>query len=172
MSSSVEAPGEPGKSAPVVILIALAISIALNLSLAVIAITRSSSPSAATLPTFDKSHWYAVALTTNETFVGHVTDVTTNDYALDNIYYLQFQATDTNGNPIPNPKPEDFRPILCKFGTNACRQLYGNKDSIRISRQTVVYLTELRPDSVIVQAILRFQQQQPGAPKPTASPHP
>jgi len=119
---------------------------------------------------FDRIRWYAVALTTNETFVGHITDVSSSDISLQDIYYLQFQATDAAGNPIPSPRPDEFKPVLCKFGTNACRQLYGNQDFIRVSRQNVVYFTELRADSQIVQAILRYQQGQ--APTPAKSPAP
>ncbi|MEA2683360.1 MAG: hypothetical protein QOK05_1688 [Chloroflexota bacterium] len=151
----------------------LAISVALNLALAAVVILVKVNPaqSAAAVtagPAIDPKAWTAVFLTNNQpAFVGHLTSASASELAVDDVWYLTYLANDANGKPITNPKPDDFKPVLCQVGASACGQLYGSKNFVRVNRQNVLYYTELKPDSNVVQSILKFEKS--AAPQPTPS---
>lgn len=148
----------------VAILILLALSVALNLALVVGVVKLSRENPAPAASGFDRGSFYAVFLNNRDAFVGHITAIGT-DIEMQDVYYLTFQANDASGKAIPNPKPEDFKPVLCKLGSKACQQVYGPKDFVRINRQNVEYYTALTPDSQVVQAIGQYE-------KPQAQPSP
>jgi hypothetical protein len=170
MASSVMGPNGEGRT-PVIVPVILAVSVALNLALAVVALSRGPGTVNTTTTVasagIHRDRWYSVFLTNQEAFVGHITDISNSDITMENIFFLTFQAVDANGNPLPNPKPADFQPALCKLGTTGCRQVYLPKDLIHINRQNVEYSAELKPESPIVKAIDDYQKKNPAAsPKP------
>ena len=145
-------------------MIALAMSLALNIALAAVAVTRlgtaRTASDAVTSPaSVDSSKWFSVFLNNKEAFVGHITQMSTTDIAMHDIYYLTFEADPA----IANPKPSDFQPKLKKLG----QEVWGPQDFVRINRSNMEYYTELRPDSPIVKAIAVYQ-----APAATATPSP
>ena len=144
----------------------LAISIALNLALGALLLNRStSSPKVSTTsPTFSATAWYAVFVNSQnqEAFVGHVSGATSNDITMKDIYYLTFEAKDAAGNPIANPKADQFKPVIKKLG----QEVYGPKDTVTVNRLNLRYYTELRDDSQVVQAITAFERPGP-APSPS-----
>jgi hypothetical protein len=157
---------EAGARQPGVLLIALAVSIALNLALVgVVIVSRvsSTSPSTSTAAsdTVDPAGFYAVFLDDKEAFVGQITEITSAQIAMKNIYYLTFEATDSSGKTIANPQASDFKPTIKKLG----QEIWGPKDFVRIDRLKVLYYTQLRPDSPIVKAIDNYQ-----GPKPQPTP--
>ena len=149
----------------------LAISVALNLALlGVVLLTRvaPANPSTTAGPAIDPKAWTAVFLTNNQpAFVGHLTSVSSTELAIDDVWYLTYLANDANGKPIPSPKAEDFKPVLCQVGASACGQLYGSQNFVRVNRQNVLYYTALKPDSNVVQSILKFEKST--APQPSPS---
>ncbi len=144
----------------------LAISVALNLALIAVVVLVKTNPAPG--PAIDPKAWTAVFLTNNQpAFVGHLTSVSSSELAVDDVWYLTYLANDAQGKPIPSPRPEDFKPVLCQVGASACGQLYGSKNFVRVNRQNVLYYTELKPESNIVQSILKFEKS--SAPQPSPS---
>jgi hypothetical protein len=143
----------------------LAISIALNVALGVLLLSRSTAPTkvSTTSPTFNAGSWYAVFVNSQnqEAFVGHVSGATSNDITMQDIYYLTFEAKDAAGNPIANPKADDFKPVIKKLG----QEVYGPKDTVTVNRLNLRYYTELRDDSQVVKAITAYEHPGP-APSP------
>jgi hypothetical protein len=144
----------------------LAISVALNLALGALLLSRSTAgPKVSTAsPAFSDTAWYAVFVNSQnqEAFVGHVSGATSNDITMKDIYYLTFEAKDTAGNPIANPKADQFKPVIKKLG----QEVYGPKDTVTVNRLNLRYYTELRDDSQVVQAISAFEHPGP-APSPS-----
>jgi hypothetical protein len=150
----------------------LAVSVALNLALLAFVAVRTLNPgtpaSTTAGPAIPSSAWTAVFLTNNQpAFVGHLTSVTSSELAIDDVWYLTYLANDAAGKPIASPRPDDFKPVLCQVGASACGQLYGSKSTVRVNRQNILYYTELKPDSNVVQSILKFEKS--SAPQPTPS---
>ncbi|MDQ6748464.1 MAG: hypothetical protein M3010_10225 [Candidatus Dormibacteraeota bacterium] len=149
----------------------LAVSVALNLALAGVLVVVKNGPGSSSAdtagPAIAPSAWTAVFLTNNQpAFVGHLKSVSASELAVDDVWYLTYLANDGAGKPIASPRPEDFKPVLCQVGASACGQLYGSRNFVRVNRQNVLYYTELKPDSNVVQSILKFEKP---APQPAPS---
>src|SRR5947209_78113 len=131
MSGSVS-PAEVSARRRPALLAALAIAVALDLALliGVVLLARGAGASA---DSFDGRAWYAVFLDDKEAFVGHINNLTGATITMDHLYYLTFEAKDANGNPLPSPKPEDFKPTLKKLG----QEIWGPEDLVRIDRVKV-----------------------------------
>ncbi|MFN2466285.1 MAG: hypothetical protein ABR598_08490 [Candidatus Dormibacteria bacterium] len=148
----------------------LAVSVALNLALVGVLVLgkRTADPGGETTLPIPSTAWTAVFLTNNQpAFVGHLRSVSATELAVDDVWYLTYLANDAAGKPIPSPRPEDFKPVLCQVGASACGQLYGSKNSVRVNRQNVLYYTELKADSNVVQSIIKFEKSP--APQPAPS---
>ncbi|MFN2464057.1 MAG: hypothetical protein ABR573_09180 [Candidatus Dormibacteria bacterium] len=148
----------------------LAISFALILALVGILILgkRGAETAGETAPPIPSTAWTAVFLTNNQpAFVGHLKSVSATEIAVEDVWYLTYLANDADGKPIPSPRAEDYKPVLCQVGASACGQLYGSKNFVRVNRQNVLYYTELKRDSNIVQSILKFEKSPPPAPAPS-----
>ena len=164
--------GRPANRRSVPYLALLAISVALNLALAAVVVLVKTAPepasSSAAGPAIDPKAWTAVFLTNNQpAFVGHLTSVSSTELAVDDVWYLTYLANDANGKPISSPRPDDFKPVLCQVGASACGQLYGSRNFVRVNRQNVLYYTELKPDSNVVQSILKFEKSAGPQPSPS-----
>lgn len=142
---------------PSTLLMVLIVSVAVNFGLGALALTRGvgATPAATTSAAdFNRSSYYAVFLNNKEAFVGHITDVSSDNISMADLFYLTFDPPkDTAGNPIANANPNDYKPALKKLG----QEVWGPKDFVRINRQNMEYYTELRADSPIVKAIITFQ---------------
>jgi hypothetical protein len=143
---------------PNILLMVLAASVALNIALGAFVLIRGLGVGGAAATTstadFNRSSYYAVFLNNKEAFVGHITDVSTDNISMADLFYLTFDPPkDAAGNPIANANPNDYKPALKKLG----QEVWGPKDFVRINRQNMEYYTELRSDSPIVKAIITFQ---------------
>lgn len=142
---------------PSILLMVLAFSVAVNLALGALVLSRGlgTTPAVTTSTSdFNRSSYYAVFLNNKEAFVGHITDVSTDNISMADLFYLTFDPPkDAAGNPIANANPNDYKPALKKLG----QEVWGPKDFVRINRQNMEYYTELRADSPIVKAIITFQ---------------
>jgi len=155
MSGSVEPGFAGGRRTPVLLLVLLAVSVALNLALGVLVAVRNNDTAAAP----DKAKFYVVSLADNESFVGHIQDLSAAQVTLSDVYNLSVQAPATS--PSPSASPAEATPVICKLGTTGCKQLtglYGNKDTLYITRQLVVYYSELPSTSKVVQAIQAYEK--------------
>ena len=90
---------------------------------------------------------YVVNLADNESFVGHIQDLAATQLTLVDVYNLSVQpAAAASPGPGVTPSPQQLNPVICKLGTTGCKQLtglYGNKDTLYIARNAVIYYSEL-----------------------------
>jgi hypothetical protein len=115
-----------------------------------------------------KGEWQGVFLTNGQVYFGHVTKENTNEIVLDNIYYLQVKQVLQKSQDPKNPEPQTAQSIsLIKLG----EELHGPKDKMRINRDHVLFIEDLKKDGQVVQAIDKYEAK-PAAKKttPTTAP--
>lgn len=91
--------------------------------------------------------WQAVFLTNGQVYFGNVTSITPDTVVLEKIYYLQ-----TSGPLQAGGVPEAQDLALVKLGA----ELHGPTDAMRINRQHVLFIENLKTDSKVVKAIEQF----------------
>lgn len=102
-----------------------------------------------------QSTWQAVFLSNGTVYFGQVGSYGGQWLELHDIYYLQRAQT-----PQPSGATEEQasqgKLVLIKLGS----ELHGPTDTMRINREHVVFIEDLKPDSQVVQAIDRYLQEQ------------
>jgi hypothetical protein len=123
----------------------------------------------------DDSKWTGVFLTNGQAYFGHIYDGPGGYAKLYEVYYVlatQLQSQD------PKTAPQTQLSLQRLGG-----EIHGPTQEMKISKQQILFLEELRPDSPVVQSIRALKQggqapQQPApasttsAPAATASPSP
>ena len=92
------------------------------------------------------------------TYFGHVTKLTGSYVVLQDVYYLT-TATTTDQNQTANPQ-------LTKLG---CQQLHSPTDRMVINSNQVAFWENLQDNGKVVDAIHKFQKQNPNGPDCTTS---
>jgi hypothetical protein len=95
------------------------------------------------------SSWQAVFLTNGQVYFGHVVQEGKATVVLRDIYYLQVTS------PLQQAEDEGEQTnelSLVKLGN----ELHGPKDEMRIVRENVLFVEDLKEDSKVVQAIERY----------------
>jgi len=94
--------------------------------------------------------WKAVFLTNGQVYFGHTSNENSDPVFLQDIYYLQvtqpLQQVGVNQNP-PNPNQPQLS--LVKLGN----ELHGPEDQMRINRDHVLFVEDLKEDGRVVKAI-------------------
>lgn len=104
----------------------------------------------------NSSSYYALFLSNDQVYFGHLSDVTDQYVSLKDIYYLQLaqplQSTDARDTTalLDNSKQQL---TLIKLG----KELHGPKDAMSINRDSVLFYEELKDDSQVVQTIKKGQ---------------
>lgn len=101
----------------------------------------------------DKTNaYYAVFLTNDQVYFGHLSNVNDSYLNLTNIYYLQLakplQATSTSAEANLTDAGNS-QLTLIKLG----KEIHGPKDAMQINRQNVLFYEELNDDSQVVKTI-------------------
>ncbi len=97
-----------------------------------------------------KSKWQAVFLSNGQVYFGRVVKETSKNVVLREIYYLQVAQ------PIQPGEAQAAQDLsLVKLGN----ELHGPMDEMRINRQQVLFIEDLRKDSKVVQAISQYKTQ-------------
>lgn len=99
----------------------------------------------------ERPAWQGVFLSNNTVYFGHVGDQG-SWVVLRDIYYLQRAQT-------PQPSGEESgenKLVLIKLGN----ELHGPEDYMRINKDHVIFIENLRPDSQVVKAIEKYLQDQ------------
>jgi len=100
----------------------------------------------------NSSSYYAVFLSNDQVYFGHLSDVNNQYVSLKDIYYLQLaqplQSTDAKDTTtlLDNSKQQL---TLIKLG----KELHAPKDEMKINRDSVLFYEELKDDSKVVQTI-------------------
>ena len=105
-----------------------------------------------------KSDWQAVFLTNNQVYFGKITKMTDKEIVLKDVYYLsasqilpeRILPEDKKGNVIANQ--ESF---LIKLGS----EIHEPQDELRINRDHILFIEDLKNDSPIVEAIKQYRPQ-------------
>ncbi len=102
------------------------------------------------------SDYQAVFLINNQVYFGKLSDVASDFPVLRDIYYLQVeqQLQPVQGEEASQPAQPNVS--LVKLGG----ELHGPVDEMRINREQILLIENLREDSNVVKAILEFKESQ------------
>ncbi|HLD27866.1 MAG TPA: hypothetical protein VJB39_03370 [Patescibacteria group bacterium] len=99
------------------------------------------------------SGWQAVFLSNGQVYFGKIAKKNSETVVLREVYYLQVTQQ-------LQPTPEDQSPqqnlSLVKLGN----ELHGPRDEMRINRDHVIFTEDLKSDSRVVDAIIRYLEEQ------------
>jgi len=99
------------------------------------------------------SGWQAVFLSNGQVYFGKIVKKNSDTLVLREVYYLQVTQQ-------LQPTPEDQAPqqnlSLVKLGN----ELHGPKDEMRINRDHIIFTEDLKSDSRVVDAIVRYLEEQ------------
>lgn len=111
------------------------------------------------------SGWSAVFLTNNQVYFGKVSNLDSNYATLKEVYYLRVQKTlqpsasggdvKVEGNTAAQAQKNELS--LIKLGN----ELHGPMDEIKLNRQHILYVEELKEDSKVVKAISDYKAKNP-----------
>lgn len=97
--------------------------------------------------------YQAVFLSNNQVYFGKLSNENSQYPALRDVYYLQvtqtLQPKDENAPPVPNIN-------LVKLGG----EIHGPTDEMRINRDHILFVEDLKADSQVVTAIKAFRESQ------------
>ncbi len=99
------------------------------------------------------SGWQAVFLTNGQVYFGKITRETGDLIILKDIYYLQVAQSPQ---PTPANQQNQQNLSLVKLGN----ELHGPKDTMKINMAQVLFTEELKSDSKVVDAIVRYKDDQ------------
>ena len=108
----------------------------------------------------DQDHWTGVFLTNGQAYFGHYYDGPGGYGRLADVYYVlatQLQSQD------PKVAPQT-QLSLQRLGS----EIHGPEPAMRISKEQILFLEELRPDSPVVQSIKQIKSGT--APQPNPAP--
>lgn len=101
-----------------------------------------------------KNTYQAVFLTNNQVYFGKLSSAEAQYPVLRDIYYLQvtqaLQPKDQNASPQTNIN-------LVKLGA----EIHGPTDEMRINRDQILFVEDLKPDSQVTKAIEQYKTSQP-----------
>ncbi len=106
--------------------------------------------------------WQAVFLTNGQVYFGKLSSQNSNYAILHNIYYLQLAQA-----PQPDTSKDTSQQTqvsLVKLGN----ELHGPVDLMRINRDQILFIEDMKSDSKVVQAINNYVKN--GSTTPAASP--
>lgn len=96
--------------------------------------------------------YYAVFLSNNQVYFGHLSSVNDQYVSLKDIYYLELaqslQSSDAKDTTALTDNSKQ-QLTLIKLG----KELHGPKDEMKINRDSVLFYEELKDDSRVVQTI-------------------
>ncbi len=101
---------------------------------------------------YNKAEWQAVFLSDGQVYFGKVVAEDKLNIILRNIYYLQKRQALQEGAEDINKQTGNF--ALIKLGN----EIHGPLDEMRINRQHVLFIEDLKGNSKVVKAIENYQQ--------------
>ena len=96
----------------------------------------------------NKAQWQAIFLSNGQVYFGQVVSENNDSVIIQNIYYLQDKISLHQG---ADQLPKDFP--LVKLGN----EVHGPYDEMRINRQHIIFVEDLRQDGKIMQAIQKYK---------------
>lgn len=111
----------------------------------------------------NKDQYKAVFLTNGQVYFGKVSGERSNTVTLRDIYYLRVQR---QVQPAEGEEQPQSQVQLIKLGN----ELHGPKDEMRINRNNILFIEDLKDDGRVVKAIKDFKAR--GGQPATTSPSP
>lgn len=109
--------------------------------------------------TIKSDSYYAVFLTNEQVYFGHLSNLDTQYLTLSDIYYFKLskplQSADA-GDQAAAADDSKSQLSLIKLG----QEVHGPQDEMRINRDNVLFYEELRSDSGVVQTIAKTKSAQ------------
>ncbi len=99
--------------------------------------------------------WQAVFLTNGQVYFGTIDKDTKSEVVLKNIYYLQVTQPLQRSADQGNQAQQQNELALVKLGN----ELHGPTDLMRINRDHVLFIENLKPDSKVVEAIEQSREE-------------
>lgn len=96
----------------------------------------------------DPNTYQVVFLSNNLQYFGHLRNIGTRNPTLYDIYYVQSQN-------VQGQTPADQKFVLIKLGN----EMFGPEDVMHLSKDTILFWQNLRPDSRIVKGIMQEKAQ-------------
>ena len=110
-----------------------------------------------------QSEWQAIFLTNGQVYFGKVAKIDDSFIYLTDIYYLQVVTSqNTIGQPPDVQTQPEQRLTLIKMGN----EIHGPRDEMRINRDHVVLIEDLKDDGRVVKAISDYLTQPPAEAAP------
>ena len=119
-------------------------------------------------PNQGESGYVAVFLTSNQVYFGKIDNLNSNYPSLKNVYYLKVQQAlvqqqdtgttgvkveDKNKKPVVTPPLTQDQLTLVKLGN----EIHGPTDEIKINKDQILYIENLKSDSKVVKAIQQYE---------------
>lgn len=111
---------------------------------------------------FKTGQWQAVFLTNGQVYFGQLSSMNSQFSDLKDIYYLQVQK---QIQPDQSSSTDQGKLTLVKLGN----ELHGPVDEMRINRDQILFVENMKEDGKVMQAIKRYKEQGPDT-QATASP--
>lgn len=106
--------------------------------------------------TAQKGEWQAVFLTNGQVYFGKLEGLSGDFVKLEEIYYLQLaQAPQPSDQKEKQQQPAQVS--LVKLGN----ELHGPEDAMTINRNQILFVEDIKPESKVVEAIVRYKTQGP-----------
>ncbi len=100
-----------------------------------------------------KSEWQAVFLSNSQIYFGKIVTMADKEVVLRDVYYLPTDQT-TQG-PKEGHVVSAQTPFLIKLGS----EFYKPYDEMRINRDHVLFIEDLKSDSPVIEAIKQYQSE-------------
>ena len=108
------------------------------------------------------SGWNAVFMTNGQVYFGHLKNMDGQFSALTDVYYLQVdQQKDLQPDKNSNSTAEQPKLSLIKLGN----ELHGPRDEMKINRDQILFVEEMKSDSKVVSAIDEYIKNPPAVTK-------
>lgn len=103
------------------------------------------------IASYDQNKWQAIFLTNSQVYFGHITAQTKSDLILENIYYYPQNFL----NLLQGGEEKQLNDLsIFKLGN----ELHGPADQMIINRSSVMFVENLKENSKVLQAIIRYQE--------------
>ncbi len=119
------------------------------------------------------SQWQALFLSNGQVYFGRLSDENSQYATLEEIYYLQLaQSPQPEGQntPAAQQSQQQTQISLVKLGN----ELHGPVDKMKINRDHILFIEDMKSDAKVVEAIERYKREGPTtatpAPEVSASP--
>jgi hypothetical protein len=105
---------------------------------------------------FPPDTFFAVFLTNDQVYFGHITKETSKTLTLENVYYLKANAEVNTADPESETNAGTAKVSLIKLG----EELHSPEDKMVINKEQIIFWEKMRSAGVVMNAILQDEKNQ------------